>query len=167
VPSHARRTKYFDIPVIFLSAYNDTETVHRVFTAGADDYVFKPIIGPELITRTRNRLRRARLAPVAAVEAASSHDSRPDVSMLISNEEVSRDLFTQLTRQGLVVEKLSKSGNPLIERLTCPVEQRPGWCCWTCWPPTTCCRPSRDWRQQLLPGVGARRPHRRGNSLRV
>ncbi|MBS2037229.1 response regulator [bacterium] len=120
--------KYFDIPVIFLSAYNDTETVHRVFTAGADDYVFKPIIGPELITRTKNRLRRARLAHVPAVEAPKKESKRPDISILVQDDELSRDLFKLWSSQGLVVEKLTQSGAPLIERLTGPVENRPRAC---------------------------------------
>ena len=117
--------KYFDIPVIFLSAYNDTETVHRVFTAGADDYVFKPIIGPELITRTRNRLRRARLAQPVLEEAARQQSKRPDISFLVQEENLSRELFQRWTSQGLMVEKLTQSGAPLIERLTGPVETRP------------------------------------------
>jgi len=32
-----------------------------VFAAGADDYVSKPIVGPELVTRIFNRLERSRL----------------------------------------------------------------------------------------------------------
>jgi len=42
--------------VLFLSAHMDALTVNRVFTAGADDYVSKPILGPELIARVLNRL---------------------------------------------------------------------------------------------------------------
>jgi len=49
-----------ELPVLFLSAHADWETVNRVFTAGADDYVSKPILGPELIARILNRLERAR-----------------------------------------------------------------------------------------------------------
>jgi len=48
------------LPVLFLTARTEPETVYRVFAAGADDYVGKPLIGPELITRIRNRLERAR-----------------------------------------------------------------------------------------------------------
>lgn len=116
--------KYFDIPVIFLSAYNDTETVHRVFTAGADDYVFKPIIGPELITRAKNRLRRARTAQ-AGGDAHQATGHKTDVGILIQNEELSRELFKQLSSHGLKVEKLPSSGPALIERMTCAVEDRP------------------------------------------
>ncbi len=49
-----------ELPVLFLSVHADWETVNRVFTAGADDYVSKPILGPELIARILNRLERAR-----------------------------------------------------------------------------------------------------------
>jgi DNA-binding response OmpR family regulator len=47
-----------ELPVLFISAHRDTETMTRVFTAGADDYVSKPILEPELIARVLNRLER-------------------------------------------------------------------------------------------------------------
>lgn len=50
-----------ELPVLFLSAYIDADTVHRVFTIGADDYVSKPIIGPELVARVLNRLERTKI----------------------------------------------------------------------------------------------------------
>jgi diguanylate cyclase (GGDEF)-like protein len=49
------------IPVIFLTAHSDPATVHRVFASGADDFVAKPIVGPELATRIANRLERTHL----------------------------------------------------------------------------------------------------------
>jgi len=54
------------VPVIFLTVHTDSETVHRVFAAGADDFVSKPIVGPELVTRIFNRLERSRLHRSAA-----------------------------------------------------------------------------------------------------
>jgi DNA-binding response OmpR family regulator/HPt (histidine-containing phosphotransfer) domain-containing protein len=47
-----------DLPVLFLSAHTDPETVHQVFAVGGDDYVNKPILGPELVARILNRLER-------------------------------------------------------------------------------------------------------------
>jgi diguanylate cyclase (GGDEF)-like protein len=49
------------LAVIFATARTDAATIERVFQAGADDYVTKPLIGPELITRVSNRLERVRM----------------------------------------------------------------------------------------------------------
>lgn len=50
-----------NIPVLFLSVFADAHTVQQVFTAGADDYVSKPIVGPELVARILNRLERVQI----------------------------------------------------------------------------------------------------------
>lgn len=52
--------RWRSLPVVFLTARTEPETVYRVFAAGADDYVAKPFVGPELEARIRNRLDRAR-----------------------------------------------------------------------------------------------------------
>ncbi len=49
------------LAVIFATARTDAATVEEVFNAGADDYIAKPIIGPELVSRVANRLERVRL----------------------------------------------------------------------------------------------------------
>jgi DNA-binding response OmpR family regulator len=48
------------IPVLFLSAHTDADTVRQVFIVGADDYVSKPIVEAELIARVLNRLERVK-----------------------------------------------------------------------------------------------------------
>ncbi|MEJ7786667.1 MAG: response regulator, partial [Solirubrobacteraceae bacterium] len=53
--------RFGQLPVVFLTANTDSERVERIFEAGADDYVSKPIVGPELMTRVLNRLDRVRL----------------------------------------------------------------------------------------------------------
>jgi diguanylate cyclase (GGDEF)-like protein len=53
--------RWAGMPVLFLTAHTDADTIHRVFAAGADDFVGKPIVGPELLTRITNRLERSRL----------------------------------------------------------------------------------------------------------
>jgi diguanylate cyclase (GGDEF)-like protein len=50
-----------NLPILFLTAHSDADTVQQVFRAGADDYISKPIVGPELLTRVLNRLERHRL----------------------------------------------------------------------------------------------------------
>jgi diguanylate cyclase (GGDEF)-like protein len=53
--------RFGQLPVLFLTAREDTASVQRIFEAGADDYVRKPIVGPELVTRIQNRLERVQL----------------------------------------------------------------------------------------------------------
>jgi len=53
--------KWSRVPVVFLTARTDAATVQSIFAAGADDYVTKPLVGPELTTRITNRLERSRL----------------------------------------------------------------------------------------------------------
>lgn len=53
--------RWSGIPVLFLTAHTESELVHQLFAAGADDYINKPIVGPELVTRILNRLERIQL----------------------------------------------------------------------------------------------------------
>jgi DNA-binding response OmpR family regulator len=48
------------IPVLFLTAHANPQFQNRAFTAGADDYIIKPIVPSELVTRVLNRLERVR-----------------------------------------------------------------------------------------------------------
>ena len=61
--------KAADVPVIFLSAYGQDETVARAFDMGATDYVVKPFSPTELAARIRAALRK-RLEPFQAEPSA-------------------------------------------------------------------------------------------------
>jgi diguanylate cyclase (GGDEF)-like protein len=76
------------LPVLFLTAHTDPATVQRVFAAGADDFVAKPIVGPELTARISNRLERARLL-------ANLANTDP-VSELPNRRAILRDLARML-----------------------------------------------------------------------
>ncbi|NJK38080.1 MAG: response regulator [Oscillatoriales cyanobacterium SM2_3_0] len=49
------------LPILFLSAHKDTETVQQIYQAGADDYISKPFAEAEVVTRIFNRLDRIQL----------------------------------------------------------------------------------------------------------
>jgi DNA-binding response OmpR family regulator len=53
--------RWNDLPILFLTAHTASKVVTEVFAAGADDFVCKPIVGPELIARMFNRLERINL----------------------------------------------------------------------------------------------------------
>jgi diguanylate cyclase (GGDEF)-like protein len=81
--------RWRELPVIFLTAYTDADTVRRVFAAGADDFVSKPIVGPELIARITNRLERTQL-----------HRSMAETDALtgVANRRKSDQVLTQFLR---------------------------------------------------------------------
>jgi diguanylate cyclase (GGDEF)-like protein len=53
--------RWSGLPIIFLSEKTQTNVLKQLFSAGADDFVSKPIVGPELITRIFNRIERNQL----------------------------------------------------------------------------------------------------------
>jgi two-component system, OmpR family, response regulator MtrA len=60
-----------ELPVLILSARNDTQDKVRALKLGADDYMTKPFWPEELIERVRARLRRPTMQPADMLEAGS------------------------------------------------------------------------------------------------
>lgn len=56
-----RDSRWSDLPVLILTAHTDAETINQTFTVGTDDFVSKPLVGSELVTRVINRLERIKL----------------------------------------------------------------------------------------------------------
>ncbi len=54
-------TRTCGLPILFLTASSDPQLVQQVFAVGGDDFVSKPIVGPEVVTRIVNRLERIQL----------------------------------------------------------------------------------------------------------
>jgi diguanylate cyclase (GGDEF)-like protein len=54
-------TRNCGLPILFLTASSDPQLVQQVFAVGGDDFVSKPIVGPEVVTRIVNRLERIQL----------------------------------------------------------------------------------------------------------
>lgn len=87
--------RWSSLPVLILTGRTDAASIQRSFSAGADDYIGKPIIGPELLMRIRNRLERVRL-----------HRELSEVDSLtgVSNRRKSGDLLQRF-------QKLAKRKN--------------------------------------------------------
>ena len=79
--------RWHDLPIVFMSGYADASTIQQVFAAGADDYIRKPIVAPELVARVLGWLERARLQRL-----------REDVDNLtgVANRRKSTQLLTRL-----------------------------------------------------------------------
>ena len=76
------------LPILFLTAYKDIDSVNQVFNVGADDFVSKPIIGPELVARIINRLERIKLVRTLAetdpvTKLANRHKSSQEIEKFL------------------------------------------------------------------------------------
>ncbi|MBW4553176.1 MAG: response regulator [Aphanocapsa sp. GSE-SYN-MK-11-07L] len=78
------------LPIIFLTGHSDRQTIQQVFAVGADDFVNKPVVVPELLTRIINRLERTRL-----IQSLASKDP---LTGLPNQLESSRRLEAQLPK---------------------------------------------------------------------
>jgi diguanylate cyclase (GGDEF)-like protein len=86
------------LPIVFLSVNSDARTVTSIFSAGADDFVPKPIIELELTTRVRNRLDRDRL-----YRNLSDYDQLTNVRNRRSSNVVMANYLRLAERHGLPV----------------------------------------------------------------
>ncbi|BAZ33172.1 multi-component transcriptional regulator [Cylindrospermum sp. NIES-4074] len=89
--------RWSELPILFLTVHSDAEIVNQVFSIGADDFVSKPIIGPELVTRIINRLERVKLRRrmaqnpkinVAEDELRSYTEKQSEVALQIAKNEL-------------------------------------------------------------------------------
>ena len=79
--------RWQELPVLFMSGYTDAKTIQKVFSVGADDYIRKPIIAPELVARVLGWLERSRQRQlVAHVDSLTG----------VANRRKSTQLLTQM-----------------------------------------------------------------------
>lgn len=79
--------RWQETPVLLMSGYTDAETIQQVFSAGADDYIRKPIVAPELIAGVLGWLERSRTRRLLA---------NVDSLTGVANRRKSTQLLTQL-----------------------------------------------------------------------
>ncbi|MCF2150878.1 response regulator [Desmonostoc muscorum LEGE 12446] len=54
-----------DLPILVVTSHTEAEFLQQAFAAGADDFISKPVLGPELVTRVLSRIQRTRWRPQA------------------------------------------------------------------------------------------------------
>jgi diguanylate cyclase (GGDEF)-like protein len=85
-------SRWGGLPIVILTAYTDADSVNQVFAAGADDFVSKPIVGPELVTRIINRLERIKFLRSLAetdplTKVANRRKSTQDLEQFLSKAQ--------------------------------------------------------------------------------
>lgn len=99
--------KYGDLPILIITAHNDRESTQKVFAAGADDMISKPIVGPELVTRVISRIERSRLRQ----QLDNLHQQQAAISL----QSVSVDPLTQIPNRRAFEEHLQQQWQQLSQ----------------------------------------------------
>lgn len=116
-----------DIPVIFLTAKSDTESMVKGFELGGVDYIIKPFNGTELVARVKNHLD-LKIAKQQLADSNSAkdkffsilaHDLKNPLSTFKNVTELLRDNFDILNKeeQLKLLDTINATSNSLYELL--------------------------------------------------
>ncbi|ODH01096.1 multi-component transcriptional regulator [Nostoc sp. KVJ20] len=115
-----------ELPIVFLTAHREMETVQQVFAAGGDDYVVKPVVGAELLARITHRLERSRLLQSLSTKdpltgLANQLQSSRDLQHLIAQAEKNQQSICLVTLNISDLRQINiqyghEAGNQVLQR---------------------------------------------------
>ncbi|MBW4582261.1 MAG: response regulator [Tildeniella nuda ZEHNDER 1965/U140] len=126
--------RWGNLPILVVTTDTDTASIQQVFAAGADDFIGKPIVGPELVTRVISRLERVRAkqrstnsdqlqrfrdrAESASLEVTASQLLDTSANLLLVDDQLDnlRTLSAILKGRGYRVRKAT-SGETALETI--------------------------------------------------
>ena len=95
----AIREKYKHLPVIIITAVNDDQTMIAGLKNGADDYIIKPFILPNLLARMEAVLRRSVRREIPKTDISSLTSKEKEVLQLtskgFSNKEIAEKMVVK------------------------------------------------------------------------
>ncbi|XWK91296.1 MAG: response regulator [Phormidium sp.] len=68
--------QWHNLPILFLSAHTDSETILKGFEAGADDFLYKPFAPAELLIRVRKRLEQGKIRRQTELDSLTGVSNR-------------------------------------------------------------------------------------------
>ncbi len=105
-----------ELPIIFLTAHHQASLIQEVFAIGADDFVTKPVVEPEIVLRILNLLERKRLQRVLA-DHQSVVDIRPATLAPSNRLQFTLSLTRLQDSLNLLETDLTKINNPAADHL--------------------------------------------------
>jgi diguanylate cyclase (GGDEF)-like protein len=103
-------SKYADLPILVVTAHTDIDSIQQVFAVGADEFISKPVVGPELVTRVLNRVERSRMQRQLL--------RYQQQQLQVSPRETKIDLLTQVANRHYLDEFLERKWQHLIHEPT-------------------------------------------------
>jgi DNA-binding response OmpR family regulator len=108
------RAEYANLPIIFLTAHTEPTLIQQVFAIGADDFVTKPVIGPEIIARITNlmerqqvqKLKSAQWQRIDAERVKLATKAKIQAALMAINAAVSADNLLQARQIRPILEQV-------------------------------------------------------------
>ncbi|TBR60347.1 multi-component transcriptional regulator [Westiellopsis prolifica IICB1] len=111
--------KYRDLSIIVVTAHTGIDSIQQVFAAGADEFISKPIVGPELVTRVLSRIEGASRVQGARLTRMQQQLLRCQQQQLqISQRQAKIDSLTQVATRYHCDEFLEREWQRLIYKQT-------------------------------------------------
>jgi DNA-binding response OmpR family regulator/HPt (histidine-containing phosphotransfer) domain-containing protein len=118
------RAEYANLPIIFLTAHTEPELIQKVFAIGADDFVTKPVVGPEIIARITNlmerqqvqRLKSAQWQRIDAERVKLATKAKIQAALMAINAAVSADNTLQARQSRPILEQVDILCQLLLDR---------------------------------------------------
>lgn len=99
-----------ETPVIFLTARTETDDIVRGFELGAADYIVKPFVAAELLTRVRTHIeaaRRGRLRGVVEMAGAVCHELHQPMQAILGLAEMVRRELDASPGPGRILDRVA------------------------------------------------------------
>jgi DNA-binding response OmpR family regulator len=108
------RSEWSSLPIIFLTAHTEPTLIQQVFAIGADDFVTKPVVGPEIIARITNlmerqqvrKLKSAQWQRIDAERVKLATKAKIQAALMAINTAVSADSTLQARQSRPILEQV-------------------------------------------------------------
>jgi DNA-binding response OmpR family regulator/HPt (histidine-containing phosphotransfer) domain-containing protein len=108
------QSEWSNLPIIFLTAHTEPTLIQQVFAIGADDFVTKPVVGPEIIARITNlmerqqvqKLKSAQWQRIDAERAKLATKAKIQTALIAINAAVSADNTLQARQSRPILEQV-------------------------------------------------------------
>ncbi len=118
------RVDWSHLPIIFLTARTESSLIQQVFAIGADDFVNKPVVGPEIISRITNLMERQQVKKLRAAERLkidpaqtelpNHHEIQAALTAIQHSLQTENDRHTQTIKQ--IFDRIDRLGQLLNNR---------------------------------------------------
>jgi DNA-binding response OmpR family regulator len=117
------RSEWSSLPIIFLTAHTEPRLIQQVFAIGADDFVTKPVVGPEIIARITNlierqqvqKLKSAQWQRIDAERVKLASKAKIQAALMAINTAVSADSTLQARQSRPILEQVDILCQLLLE----------------------------------------------------